>query len=45
MSQVLFTNVNVFDATGEMPYPGEVLVEATKLSASPERIKVCGTCP
>jgi cytosine/adenosine deaminase-related metal-dependent hydrolase len=31
MSQVLFTNVNVFDATGEMPYPGEVLVEGNKI--------------
>ena len=31
MSQVLFTNVFVFDATGELPYPGEVLVEGNKI--------------
>ena len=31
MNQVLFTNVNVFDATGEMPYAGEVLVQDNKI--------------
>jgi imidazolonepropionase-like amidohydrolase len=32
MSDVLFTNVKVFDATGEMPYPGEVLVQGNRIT-------------
>ena len=31
MNQFLFTNVNVFDASGDMPFAGEVLVEANKI--------------
>ena len=31
MNQVLFTNDNVFDASGDMPYAGEVLVEGNKI--------------
>ena len=31
MNQVLFTNVNVFDASGDMPFVGEVLVEGNKI--------------
>lgn len=32
MNQILFTNVNVFDASGEMPYAGEVLVQDNKIA-------------
>ncbi len=32
MSSVLFTNVKVFDATGDMPYAGEVLVQGNRIS-------------
>ncbi len=31
MNQVLFTNVNVFDASGDMPFAGEVLVQSNKI--------------
>lgn len=31
MNQVLFTNVNVFDASGDMPFAGEVLVQGNKI--------------
>ena len=31
MKQVLFTNVNVFDASGDLPFAGEVLVEGQKI--------------
>ena len=31
MNQVLFTNVNVFDASGDMPFVGEVLVQGNKI--------------
>jgi imidazolonepropionase-like amidohydrolase len=30
---VIFTNVNVFDATGKAPYPGEVRVEGNRITA------------
>ncbi|MBS7806025.1 amidohydrolase family protein [Variovorax sp. PCZ-1] len=32
MSDVLFTNVKVFDATGEQPYQGEVLVQGNRIT-------------
>jgi imidazolonepropionase-like amidohydrolase len=31
MSRVLFTNVRVFDGTGDMPFSGEVLVEGKRI--------------
>lgn len=31
MNPVLFTNVNVFDASGDMPFNGEVLVQGNKI--------------
>lgn len=31
MANVLFTNVRVFDGTGEMPYAGEVLVQGNRI--------------
>jgi imidazolonepropionase-like amidohydrolase len=31
MNQVLFTNVNVFDASGDMPFSGEVLIQGNKI--------------
>ncbi len=31
MNPVLFTNVNVFDASGDMPFAGEVLVQGNKI--------------
>jgi hypothetical protein len=31
MNQVLFTNVNIFDAGGDMPFAGEVLVQGNKI--------------
>lgn len=33
MSRVLFTNVTILDCTGAEPYPGEVLVEGTRITA------------
>jgi imidazolonepropionase-like amidohydrolase len=32
MTDVLFTNVKVFDATGEMPFQGEVLVQGNRIT-------------
>jgi imidazolonepropionase-like amidohydrolase len=32
MTDVLFTNVKIFDATGEMPFQGEVLVQGNRIS-------------
>ncbi len=32
MANVLFTNVRIFDGTGEMPYSGEVLVQGNRIS-------------
>ncbi|MBU6368967.1 MAG: amidohydrolase family protein [Burkholderiales bacterium] len=31
MNPILFTNVNVFDASGDMPFNGEVLVQGNKI--------------
>lgn len=33
MSKILFTNVTILDCTGAEPYPGEVLVEGTRITA------------
>jgi len=33
MSRVLFTNVTILECTGAEPYPGEVLVEGTRITA------------
>jgi imidazolonepropionase-like amidohydrolase len=32
MTDVLFTNVKIFDATGEMPFQGEVLVQGNRIT-------------
>ena len=32
MTSVLFTNVRIFDGTGALPYPGEVLVQGNRIS-------------
>jgi imidazolonepropionase-like amidohydrolase len=32
MTSVLFTNVRIFDGTGTLPYPGEVLVQGNRIS-------------
>src|SRR5262245_24728493 len=32
MTHVLFTNVRIFDGTGALPYPGEVLVQGNRIS-------------
>ena len=32
MADVLFTNVRIFDGSGEMPYPGEVLVQGRRIT-------------
>src|SRR5258705_2931597 len=32
MTSVLFTNVRILDGTGALPYPGEVLVQGTRIS-------------
>jgi imidazolonepropionase-like amidohydrolase len=29
---ILFTNVRIFDGTGALPYPGEVLVQGNRIS-------------
>jgi imidazolonepropionase-like amidohydrolase len=33
MSGILFSNVNILDASGKDPYPGQVLVEGNRISA------------
>jgi imidazolonepropionase-like amidohydrolase len=33
MARILFTNVAIFDGTGAAPYPGEVLVEDSRIAA------------
>lgn len=45
MSRTLFTNVSIFDGTGSMPFPGEVLVEGnriTKIAKGNEHIDSAG---
>jgi imidazolonepropionase-like amidohydrolase len=32
MTSVLFTNVRIFDGTGALPYPGEVLIQGNRIS-------------
>src|ERR1700704_5877405 len=32
MTSVLFTNVRIFDGTGALPYPGEVLVQGNRIT-------------
>jgi len=32
MTSVLFTNIRIFDGTGALPYPGEVLVQGNRIS-------------
>ena len=32
MTSTLFTNVRVFDGTGALPYPGEVLIQGNRIS-------------
>lgn len=33
MARTLFTNVSIFDGSGEKPYPGEVLVQGNRINA------------
>ena len=33
MSGILFSNVNILDASGKDPYPGQVLVEGNRITA------------
>src|SRR4029453_13956340 len=35
MTHVLFTNVRIFDGTGALPYPGEVLVQGNRTPRTP----------
>jgi N-acyl-D-aspartate/D-glutamate deacylase len=32
MANVLFTNVRIFDGSGEQPYSGEVLVQGNRIA-------------
>jgi N-acyl-D-aspartate/D-glutamate deacylase len=32
MADVLFTNVRIFDGSGDMPYTGEVLVQGNRIA-------------
>jgi len=41
MGNTLFTNVRIFDGTGEHPYLGEVLVQATASSMSAAAAAPC----
>jgi hypothetical protein len=38
MTSVLFTNVRIFDGTGALAYPGEVLVLGNRMTACSTRI-------
>jgi hypothetical protein len=42
MADVLFTNVRIFDGSGDMPYTGEVLVRATASPVSAAPATACG---